>query len=86
MLAMRSPTLLHRFFDHMPFEQRIQAAELDYVFSSRAASLALGENYVGCRWNSLLRFDHTLRLHAEPLDRQPHRVPDFKNTGFGFTP
>ena len=47
LLAMRSPTLLHRFFDHMPFEQRIQAAELDYVFSSRAASLALAENYVG---------------------------------------
>ena len=40
-------TLLHRFFDHTPFEQRIQAAELDYVFSSRAASLALAENYVG---------------------------------------
>jgi p-hydroxybenzoate 3-monooxygenase len=40
-------TLLHRFFDHSPFEQRMQAAELDYVFSSRAASLALAENYVG---------------------------------------
>jgi p-hydroxybenzoate 3-monooxygenase len=40
-------TLLHRFFDHSPFEQKMQAAELDYVFSSRAASLALAENYVG---------------------------------------
>jgi p-hydroxybenzoate 3-monooxygenase len=40
-------TLLHRFFDHTPFEQRMQAAELDYVFSSRAAMLALAENYVG---------------------------------------
>jgi p-hydroxybenzoate 3-monooxygenase len=40
-------TLLHRFFEHTPFEQRMQAAELDYVFSSRAASLALAENYVG---------------------------------------
>ncbi len=40
-------TLLHRFFDHSPFEQQMQAAELDYVFSSRAASLALAENYVG---------------------------------------
>ncbi|HTI83913.1 MAG TPA: 4-hydroxybenzoate 3-monooxygenase, partial [Acetobacteraceae bacterium] len=29
-------TLLHRFFDHTPFEQQMQAAELDYVFSSRA--------------------------------------------------
>ena len=40
-------TLLHRLFDHTPFEQQMQAAELDYVFSSRAASLALAENYVG---------------------------------------
>jgi p-hydroxybenzoate 3-monooxygenase len=40
-------TLLHRFFDHSPFEQQMQAAELDYVFGSRAASLALAENYVG---------------------------------------
>ena len=40
-------TLLHRFFNHTPFEQQMQAAELDYVFSSRAASLALAENYVG---------------------------------------
>jgi len=40
-------TLLHRFFDHTPFEQQMQAAELDYVFTSRAASLALAENYVG---------------------------------------
>jgi p-hydroxybenzoate 3-monooxygenase len=40
-------TLLHRFFDHTPFEQKMQSAELDYVFSSRAASLALAENYVG---------------------------------------
>jgi p-hydroxybenzoate 3-monooxygenase len=40
-------TLLHRFFDHTPFERQMQAAELDYVFSSRAAALALAENYVG---------------------------------------
>jgi p-hydroxybenzoate 3-monooxygenase len=40
-------TLLHRFFDHTPFEQQMQAAELDYLFSSRAASLTLAENYVG---------------------------------------
>ena len=40
-------TLLHRFFDHTPFEQQMQAAELDYVFGSRAASLTLAENYVG---------------------------------------
>ncbi len=40
-------TLLHRFFDHSPFEQKMQMAELDYLFGSRAASLALAENYVG---------------------------------------
>jgi p-hydroxybenzoate 3-monooxygenase len=40
-------TLLHRFFEHTPFEQQMQAAELDAVFSSRAAALALAENYVG---------------------------------------
>ncbi len=40
-------TLMHRFFDHTPFEQQMQAAELDYVFGSRAASLGLAENYVG---------------------------------------
>jgi p-hydroxybenzoate 3-monooxygenase len=40
-------TLLHRFFDHTPFEQQMQAAERDYVFGSRAAMLALAENYVG---------------------------------------
>jgi p-hydroxybenzoate 3-monooxygenase len=40
-------TLLHRFFDHTPFEQRMQAAELDYVLSSAAASRVLAENYVG---------------------------------------
>ncbi len=40
-------TLLHRFCDHTPFERQMQTAELDYVFGSRAASLALAENYVG---------------------------------------
>lgn len=40
-------TLLHRFFEHTPFEQQMQAAELDYVFSSAAASTVLAENYVG---------------------------------------
>ena len=40
-------TLLHRFFDHTPFERQIQTAERDYVFNSRAALLALAENYVG---------------------------------------
>ena len=40
-------TLLHRFPDHGPFGERMQRAELDYLFSSRAALTALAENYVG---------------------------------------
>jgi p-hydroxybenzoate 3-monooxygenase len=39
--------MLHRFDGHGPFERRLQLAELDYVTSSRAASQALAENYVG---------------------------------------
>jgi p-hydroxybenzoate 3-monooxygenase len=40
-------SMLHRFDNHTPFERRVQVAELDYVTSSRAASTALAENYVG---------------------------------------
>lgn len=40
-------TQLHRFPDMDPFNVRIQAAELDYLFHSRAAQTALAENYVG---------------------------------------
>ena len=40
-------SLLHRFHDHLPFERQMQIAELDNLFSSRAASEALAENYVG---------------------------------------
>ena len=39
--------LLHRFPDSGPFGEKIQQAELDYLFSSRAALTALAENYVG---------------------------------------
>jgi p-hydroxybenzoate 3-monooxygenase len=38
---------LHRFEDADAFESRIQATELEYLFDSRAAQLALAENYVG---------------------------------------
>jgi p-hydroxybenzoate 3-monooxygenase len=38
---------LHRFPDQGAFGQRIQEAELNYLVSSRAASTALAENYVG---------------------------------------
>ncbi len=39
--------LLHRFPEHGTFGEKIQLAELDYLFSSRAALTALAENYVG---------------------------------------
>ena len=40
-------SMLHRFHDDNPFDQRRQLAELDYVTSSRAAAKSLAENYVG---------------------------------------
>jgi p-hydroxybenzoate 3-monooxygenase len=40
-------SLLHRFPQQGPFDQRIQEAELDYLVHSAAASTALAENYVG---------------------------------------
>ncbi|QND54614.1 4-hydroxybenzoate 3-monooxygenase (plasmid) [Phyllobacterium sp. 628] len=39
--------LMHRFPDADEFGQKIQEAELDYLTHSRAASMALAENYVG---------------------------------------
>ncbi|HXE33444.1 MAG TPA: 4-hydroxybenzoate 3-monooxygenase [Verrucomicrobiae bacterium] len=40
-------SMLHRFSEGNAFDQRRQLAELDYVTSSRAASVSLAENYVG---------------------------------------
>lgn len=40
-------SLLHTFPEGSAFDRKIQHAELDYVFGSRAASTALAENYVG---------------------------------------
>jgi p-hydroxybenzoate 3-monooxygenase len=40
-------SLLHRFPDAGEFAERIQRAELDYLFSSVAAQTSLAENYVG---------------------------------------
>jgi len=39
--------LLHRFPDAEPLAKQLQAAELDYVMTSRNAAAALAENYVG---------------------------------------
>ena len=40
-------TLLHRFPENGSFADKIQQAELDYLFSSNAAMTSLAENYVG---------------------------------------
>ena len=40
-------SLMHKFPDTGEFGQKMQAAELDYLVHSRAASTALAENYVG---------------------------------------
>ncbi|XUY29376.1 4-hydroxybenzoate 3-monooxygenase [Agrobacterium sp. rho-8.1] len=40
-------TMMHRFPDTGDFGQKIQEAELDYLVQSRAAAMALAENYVG---------------------------------------
>ncbi|MCY3701993.1 MAG: 4-hydroxybenzoate 3-monooxygenase [Rhodospirillales bacterium] len=40
-------SLLHRFPEEGPFRERVQQAELEYLFSSRAAMTSLAENYVG---------------------------------------
>jgi p-hydroxybenzoate 3-monooxygenase len=40
-------SMLHRFEQHTPYEQRVQQAELDYVCASTHAAKSLAENYVG---------------------------------------
>ena len=40
-------SMLHRFPDDDPFQQRMQRAQLDYTVRSRAAATSLAENYVG---------------------------------------
>jgi p-hydroxybenzoate 3-monooxygenase len=40
-------TMLHQFPESSGFDRKMQAAELDYLFSSQAAQTALAENYVG---------------------------------------
>ncbi len=39
--------MMHRLDDASEFEQRLQVAELEYVTTSRAAAVAMAENYVG---------------------------------------
>src|SRR5271163_726671 len=46
-------SMLHRFPNANPFDQRRQIAELDYVTSSQAAAKSLAENYVGLPMESI---------------------------------
>jgi p-hydroxybenzoate 3-monooxygenase len=39
--------MMHRLDDASPFEQKLQVAELEHVTTSRAAAMAMAENYVG---------------------------------------
>jgi p-hydroxybenzoate 3-monooxygenase len=40
-------SMLHRYHDEDPFQQRLQLSQLEYVTTSRAAAKGLAENYVG---------------------------------------
>ena len=40
-------SLLHRFPDQSPFEQKMQEAEIAFLSESDAAQEALARNYVG---------------------------------------
>ena len=40
-------TLLHTFPDSIPYDQKLQQTDLEYLFSSEAALGSLAENYVG---------------------------------------
>ena len=39
--------LTHRFPDMDPFARKMQIAELEYIFGSKAAQTTVAENYVG---------------------------------------
>jgi p-hydroxybenzoate 3-monooxygenase len=39
--------LLHRFPDRIPYENKLQDTDMEYLFSSEAAQRSLAENYVG---------------------------------------
>ena len=47
-------TLMHNFSDHDEFGRRIRGAELDYIFSSKAAQTSIAENYVGLPFDNVL--------------------------------
>jgi p-hydroxybenzoate 3-monooxygenase len=40
-------TMLHRFPENIPYDDKLQQTELEYLLSSDAAKSAMAENYVG---------------------------------------
>jgi len=44
-------SMLHRFADADPFQQRLQLSQLRYTASSTPAATSLAENYVGLPWD-----------------------------------
>ncbi len=46
--------LLHDFGDDDDFGRRMRMAELEYIFSSRAAQTSIAENYVGLPFEDVL--------------------------------
>jgi len=40
-------SMLHRFAEDDPYQERLQLSQLRYVVSSRAYATSLAENYVG---------------------------------------
>ena len=47
-------SLLHDFADEDAFAKQMRSAELEYIFSSRAAQTSIAENYVGLPFEDLL--------------------------------
>jgi p-hydroxybenzoate 3-monooxygenase len=47
-------SLLHDFADEDAFAKRMRAAELNYIFSSKAAQTSMAENYVGLPFEDVL--------------------------------
>ncbi|WP_127104718.1 4-hydroxybenzoate 3-monooxygenase [Pararhodobacter zhoushanensis] len=40
-------SILHTFPDNLPYDQKLQGTDMEYLFSSEAAMTSLAENYVG---------------------------------------
>ena len=65
-------SLMHKFPEDGAFGQKMQAAELDYLVHSRAASTALAENYVGLPYEKVPG-------HVEQAWRHPGRCSTWRS-------